>query len=571
MPDFNRKKHIVLAIIFLATAIVLALLIGWDVYQFVRIQKSMSEIDACDKAIQDINDTGEEAPPEFKPDPNWNAEEKEAAFQKWDARRQNPRIVKKNAELIENDARELAGQTRKIQRVYGQVYDNAFETFLANLLIPAASRPLQTSAASAPSVREAPDVSPAVSAMGKDVAGVGKTATSSPAAPGKPVQSVSGVSSPEGLETERIVIKEMEKWSFEGLRRKFRALIRQKARNGKPRYRLKDVSVLDRENLFNTFRNELLKEPAGLPDDLAESYKKIAAEHFDYAFSLFRKDIQKMTVEDALDPKSEAARAAFLQALGLPRTMTRTEFITYSASFREKILASESVPLISMDKSAEIRSFMLFVGKKDPDTIPPVDNIPQIIRRFQIFEDLFARIKAAGIIALLDIRQAEGCDDLLGRRSRNGDYHTYSYTVKLRGSLPQIRKFFNLLHQAYRDNRVYIVTSLSLKTFSFAQKGMDASSDEVTVAQKMVSEAKHKSAQRLHQKTEKEAPATASPLRPDSSASKPSAGEKVKPSDETEDPNYGVTLLGNNDQLLVTFTFDYVIYVGDSIHKKTAH
>lgn len=494
MADFFRKNMTL--VVFLGIALIAAaVLVVMDVDRYHKIADSIRKIEEGGKAIREINSLGEKAPEEFQDDPEKTYAENLEDFKKWNERRKNPRIVKENADLILQDAEELKTRTWQTQRIYGQAYDAALNLFFK-------------------AVKDAK--------TGDD--NVGKA-----------------------LEEQ---LKELD---FAKLNATFAALIKGREQT------VVNLAQEQQAKLFDELRAAAFKAPRKLNDEEKKAFETQAVAIFDKGFENFVAEVQKQTCEPLTGEGLAAGKALFLQAVGLQRSFSDgMEFSAYCESYCRMLIKNKSIPAADQELSAhDVFVILRSVDKKEMvSPNPPKDNIPHIVRRFQIYEDLFARMKTAGIIELLSLKK-EG--NIYGER--NGDYRTYSFRVAVRGTLPQIRKFVNSMHQAYKDNRVYSISNFTLDfNYTEAENAATATAGNAEINQSLkvmrdylaVAQARERQQQEI-----KEGKANPNP-----------AG--VKPVDETDSPDYGAASLGVNNQIVASFDFDYIIYVGDAIPKDKA-
>ncbi len=491
MADFVRKN--MMLVIFLGiTAVAAVVLVIMDIDRYYNIGGSIEKIEADGQKIQDINDTGREAPGEFKDNPEWTEEKREEEFAKWNKNRRDTRIVSGNADLILQDAAELKQKTWETQRIYGHAYDHAFGKFL-NVL------------------KSAQD------------------------------EKVKEIFADLNIRSAQKKLEDCVK--------------------GKPFTR---YSKDEQAKLFLDLRNEICKAPRSVKD----AKEKAAAESeaaalFDKAFAEFAKEVQSMTVEDFQNTTlGNPAQSLFLQVLGIPRFFNDSAmYSAYVDKLAGELVEKQAIPGKTR-KLADWQIRNILMGyQKDNQQVqppPPQDNIPAYMTRIQIFENIFAQMKKAGL-SDLDYLTPEG--EVMGERIGN-DYRAYSFKISVSGTLPEIRKFLNGLHQAYRENRVYRMNNLVLERLDSISKDSSgrrtaaadaAKSGEITLSVSVIEKFIG-----IADRREK--------LEADKKAGKVVAGnDKQQLKDETEDPDYGAVSFGVNDQIAATFDFDYVIYTGDMI------
>ncbi|MBO5959862.1 MAG: L-serine ammonia-lyase, iron-sulfur-dependent, subunit alpha, partial [Lentisphaeria bacterium] len=111
-----------------------------------------------------------------------------------------------------------------------------------------------------------------------------------------------------------------------------------------------------------------------------------------------------------------------------------------------------------------------------------LDNIPYIVTRCQIYENLFTNMKNAGVKYIALKRKGSDKPEPVKVEGREVAFSAYPYEMVVRGTLPQIRDFANKLHQEYQNNRVYVVDSFVLSTDSGESAEADPTKRSVEVA-----------------------------------------------------------------------------------------
>ena len=187
-----------------------------------------------------------------------------------------PRIVTENARLINEDAKALEAKTKTLQRVFGGIYDPAFDAFLKEFKAETSNEAFNKAVA---------DVTRAT--MAKTLADIIKD------------------------EDAAVVFY---------------------------------PTVAMKEKLFAEMKNAAVKAPRGLSDEEAERFAAVAAEIFDAAYSIFCSELAKIALEK-VDAKNVAAKAMFLQVLGLPRSFEDTlSFTTYLTDYAQQLVQSKAIP-----------------------------------------------------------------------------------------------------------------------------------------------------------------------------------------------------------------------------------
>ena len=121
--------------------------------------------------------------------------------------------------------------------------------------------------------------------------------------------------------------------------------------------------------------------------------------------------------------------------------------------------------------------------------------------------------------------------------AHSDSYMKYSFRTRVSGDIESIRNFINVLHDAYRDNRVYIVTWVALSSNTDA---------EVDRARAVIN---------------------GEGRRQDGSAQANQGQQNTDDENRSleERSDYGVPLIGLNKQVAADVEFDYYIFIGDQL------
>lgn len=269
-------------------------------------------------------------------------------------------------------------------------------------------------------------------------------------------------------------------------------------------------------SLANLKENDRIKLLDGFLKGFGEE-KAIAA------LQVFKKAAQEHMLEEVVDGN---VKTVLLQALGVPRTMSPTICKDYIIKTQE-LFAKAYAPLLT----SETVSRMTLIDYAS--RVPSHDEIPVIIRKLQLFEDLFWRIKESGISQLVSV---EMIGSIMGDEVVK-DYLRFSYRVKVSGEMQNIRNFVNLLQDAYKDNRVYSVKDIALQAVS---------DDAVRL-----------------EKVSVVSPRITPNIRRGEPGKDKDAGEKEIPPEER--PDYGQAVVGSNKLVTADIELDYFVYVGDEL------
>lgn len=242
------------------------------------------------------------------------------------------------------------------------------------------------------------------------------------------------------------------------------------------------------------------------------------------AYLAFIKTAQPRMVEE-IRPESNA-KVLLLQALGVPRTMSPTICKDYIIKTQE-LFAKAFSPLVTVDNVSKL-TLIDYLSK-----VPTHDEIPVIIRKLQLFEDLFARLVESGVT---QINSVEMLGSITGDEIVK-DYLRFSYRLRVSGDMQSVKNLVNLLQDATKDNRVYSVKDISLQAQVDDAAKLDRSA--ASVAPRVM---------------------TASPRR-DANPQQPQEAEL--PFEQRAD--YGVPVIGSNKLVNADIELDYFIYIGDEL------
>ncbi len=195
---------------------------------------------------------------------------------------------------------------------------------------------------------------------------------------------------------------------------------------------------------------------------------------WDQAREAFRLEYQKVTAE----PLNAAnIDEVLLAALGVQRNMDNDpqKCMRYMWSMRSRMteLFNEG---IKVKREVEVKDKEGKIKKEikeethatsvqgdaasfsfDYKTLPTVENIPNIVRSWNVVGDLCRRLAGSGLdsVNTFVVRNIAG--------ERLGNYIIYHYTIGVSGDLPVVRKFLRELNEAAaKENRVYVVRSVFL-------------------------------------------------------------------------------------------------------------
>ena len=487
-------------------------------------------------------------------------EEEDAEIQRIN-KAQNPNPVKKSESIIQDNTERLRLRIRDIRRKIGNPYREALKDFLRNLESSAflKSAPL-------PPKEFVDSRGPAAPAAEKDTVSV----------------SLAGKDPVELHFTEDEI-----RASFASLFNEYYSDRKNadsaSARDGNERL------VEEHNELFDKFREKLIQPSERMEfasDDERKAYQEGARLTFEKAFYRFYQMIQENTIEEIIEREKTAdgkvkkvnlaaAKSIFLDALGLPRTMTSFQCKTFVDAFSNSIRKNPTViPGLSSftgkssDKGsdggleARIQAFTF----NHKNMLPPPGNVVHILRHYRILEDLFRRMREANIQYLTNVASPfseKPTGDLSGDvfREMGADYRKFSYEVTVVSAGSEIRDFVNLLHHAFNQNLVYDIQEISF------QKTVQL--DDVKPASEKVS-ALRKSSEKPGENSDS-ASRTEAEGAAGGSGSAPNGGTAAVPRSPEEiytDPEYGNVLVGQHELVQAVIKFNYILYVGEMLGKK---
>ncbi len=163
----------------------------------------------------------------------------------------------------------------------------------------------------------------------------------------------------------------------------------------------------------------------------------------------FQKAIAAMTVEPVTDAN---VHEFILAALGLPRTA----FVTYYKGILRNLqnLFNTKNVIPGAETMADVEKFTFSENFQ-----PTQKQIPLVIQQMMIREDIFKRLRQAGVVQLVSL--TETTDPLIGKK-QDGGYLFYEYDLTVLAPMNTHRKLINTLQEASQDNVVYVVRDISL-------------------------------------------------------------------------------------------------------------
>ncbi len=514
-----------LMFVFAITGVIALALIYLNAQVFIGILNDIDQITENGEEITEIRESGSPSPGTFeeyyedycKLNEGKKGASREAALARWQNLRRDTRSVPENAERIEAEAEALKAETRELRRFYGHPYDSAFGIFLDNLKI-----------------NQQPDD-----------------------------------------EIQQLVTRNMEKWnSIDAVRKAFLNVRKTVAKKN-------NLSISEQRTLFRNLKAEILKPQRKIAPEMQEAYAKAAEKRFDTAFNEFKKELEKLTLEPVLNTSSDfaVAEALFMQVLGLPRTID-ADFGSYYKRFRDAVKSWDNKRLFPEGdiKGGTLCRVLEVYGRpknrEDEDYSVTDASIEPAFRTYQIYEDMFMRMRDSGIARLSDLKSDSSARD--GKDEKNG-CRSYTFTVEVIGTLDSIRLFVNSLHNAYKDHRVYTIVPDERGTLinitAFDERGAKSAAakrdsdvkvpDEVSRALDKLAKLKESlmpKAAVAEDETDENAEDTevVEETADTEAAVVPEAAPEVK--DITKSEEYGMALIGRNELVKARFNVQYLIY-----------
>ena len=263
-----------------------------------------------------------------------------------------------------------------------------------------------------------------------------------------------------------------------------------------------------------------------------EQNKKIGKEKVSKAIQAFANTVKTSSVE----PLNQAnLDGCIMEALGVPRKMEPIPCKRYMLDMQDNLVRyltktnndKETPFILGEGKESKVSKFTF--DKFEGPALPRPDEVSYIFKHLKLIEDLMFRLKKAGITSL----------DAISKESLKGEtkseYLVFTYTITVTGPQNNLRKFVNSLLDAYKQNRVYVIKSMTL-----------TSSENVTSIIKSDEDKKGRSNNRYRNSR--------------SRSSSNSSTEKVE-----EEAKPGVPIIGNNQNVTAQIRFQYVIYIGDEL------
>ena len=505
-------KNIVLAVILVITLISSVFLIFFIWGKSQTIHQSMEDIETDRQKLDSINSA------------------------------RKPNSVPESETKIKADTEALNKRTDQIHRHFGKPYRPALLKFLKNLASPAE---LTTDLPVDPALVAKPKPKSDEAESGDDEEEVAETAPAEPAAPTDEEKAVFNPAS-------NLVILSFDEDSLRNMLADLYRDVHQDS--SEDTFVIPDTVQAERAQLFEKLFNQMIEAPEAVDAARAEEFRKAAAAKFAHAFAIFREDVQALTMEDVTN---NAAHELFLDALGLPRLMRQRDCKNYIDVLYEKYLNSDVIPGLPsddpMEREKRVQDFIY--GKNlNRQALPVPEMVIPIIRNMQIKEDLFRRMKDAGIGSLLGMTAGVFYGTTMDNDSE-GPILYFTYTLEMTASLDAVDAFINSLHAAYKTDRVYEISDIKFS----------APYEDLVAANSLVMEHTEGPVRRTN-RAEAADDADANAIQPATAQAAALTARSEYELTDPHHPDYGRPLIGENrDAIKCTIVVNYLFYRADNI------
>ena len=466
-----------------------------------------------------------------------------------------PNSVMESETRIKADTETLSKKNVQIYRHFGKPYRQALLKLLKNIASPAELKtelPLDPSLVAKPKPKVEPEEA--------DEEAEEEVAESKPATPAAPTDEEKAVFNPE----KNLVVLAFDEDSLRAKLAEIYAEVHQDSESSDDTFVIPDTIQSERTQLFEKLFDAIIEAPEAVDPARAEDFRKEAAAKFAKAFAIFRDDVQDLTLENVND---RVAHELFLDALGLPRLMRQRDCKNYIDYLYEKYLSSGIIPGLPEDDQIEKERLVVdfIYGKNlNRQALPVPEMVIPIIRNFQIKEDLFRRMKDAGIGRLLSMTAGAFYGSTLDSDAE-GPILSFTYTLEMTGTMDSFDKFINSLQSAYKTDRVYVI-----KDIKFSAPFEDLINANAVVATHMDSGANNTATVRRNTTAGQAIPGA--PPAGDNAAQQTVADQTATALVATYEltdphhPEYGQPLIGENrDEIKCTIVVNYLFYRADNI------
>ncbi|MBO4648981.1 MAG: hypothetical protein J5806_12595 [Lentisphaeria bacterium] len=286
-----------------------------------------------------------------------------------------------------------------------------------------------------------------------------------------------------------------------------------------------------------------------------EKEKKLTKDQVDKAYKEFVAVVRLESLEEFKDyeKKPEVVHDVLAAALGLQRTMKTDRAQRYMEDIQLRFQKQGLIP--GVKKMKDIRNFTFYF-----DAPPSETEVVDILNTMPIYEDIFKRMKDSGLeLVIAFAREKNQPVTLPGDK-----YLSYEFSTTVSGTMESVRNFINNLLNAYKDNRVYVVTWISM-----------TSPDTQAEVERMRNKLKPRS---QSDQDDDDFDGTEKPPKGKPPKGKPPLGGRRPSRKDAANPNqaqqadaeldaYGCTVIGKN-RVTAVIRFKYYMYVGDRLKKK---
>ena len=307
--------------------------------------------------------------------------------------------------------------------------------------------------------------------------------------------------------------------------------------------------------LFNDDNEKVKTADVLIPKLFAglEKDKKLSSAEVMNEYKKFISQVQKETVEDFAS--LEAGYDILGEALGLSRTMSPSMAHVYLGQMQRKIRSQRMIPGVTSLQIVQNFTFNQFI-----QTFPSNEAVQDILSTMPVYEDIFRRMNASRLESVIHFARLGQPVKIAGDR-----YMEYQFSTTVTGSMGSVRNFMNSLLNAYKENRVYVITWVALSS--------PDSAEEVEKVRGRVSGPVQNAQNPPDFSANPEVRRRPGRRRFDSSgrtAQQDNVSRLRQPLSEMEaemQPDYGSVVIGKNSMIRADFSFKYYCYIGDRLKK----
>lgn len=242
----------------------------------------------------------------------------------------------------------------------------------------------------------------------------------------------------------------------------------------------------------------------------------------------------------------------FASALGLPRIKSPNNCYTYLLDMQQAFVDKRLIPVKGGLSLAQVRKFTY---DRYEELAPKIADIPEILQAMPIYEDIARRLRLAASTRKIGSNSEKGMlekievTDLVKSgpvAEHDNKYLRYTFKLKLDCTLMGVRNFVNILHEAYKENRVYVVRWVSVS----AESEKELENLEKLLEGGQGSVAANNNRVRRYAGNRQETENTNS------------ISEYLNYLSE----KYATAVVGKNTDVKAEIDFDYYIYIGERVH-----